>query len=126
MLLLFVIWKILYPDTFLWLDLSVGIALFLVGFVAWLLKGLGAGDAKLFFVAGIFSGYQYAGYFAVFLFITGLAFLLLMLIAKRLDFLPIILFGRIMEIGRIGKIPYGVPLALATIGALIMRLNMSW
>ncbi len=123
MISIFAIWKLYDFDGFFWLDISVGVALFLVGFVAWLLKGIGAGDAKLFFVAGIFSGYQYAGYFAVLLFATGLIFLLLMLVVKRLDSLPVILFGRLIEIGKEGKVPYGVPLAVSTIGALIMRLN---
>ena len=124
MIILFIIWKYFNYDSFVWLDLTVGAILFIVGFVAWLLKGIGAGDAKLFFVAGIFSGYEYAQYFAVFLFVTGLIFAVLMLIVKHFDSLPVVLFGRLIQIGKAGKVPYGVPLAVSTIGALIMRLNL--
>ncbi len=124
MIILFAVWKSFYFDDFFWLDLGVGLALFAVGFVAWLLKGIGAGDAKLFFVAGIYSGYQYAGYFALLLFLTGLFFALLILVARRAEFLPVILFGRLIEIGKTRKVPYGVPLSASTIGALVVRLSM--
>lgn len=124
MILIFITWKIFYFDEYIWLDLTVGFALFVIGFIAWLLKGIGAGDAKLFFIAGIFSGYQYAAYLALFLFVIGLFFAFLMLIAKRVDFLPVFMFGRLIEIGKAGKVPYGVPLAASTIGALIVRLSL--
>ena len=125
MLLLYIIWKIFYYDEYLRLDLEVGFVLFIIGFVAWLAKGIGAGDAKLFFVAGIFSGYQYAVYFAIFLLISGLIFILLMLIVTQINHMPIVLFGRLIEIGKTKKVPYGVVLAVSTIGALIVRLNTS-
>jgi Flp pilus assembly protein protease CpaA len=123
MLLLFIIWKILYFNEYFWLDMKVGLVLFIIGFVAWLARGIGAGDAKLFFIAGIFSGYEYAGYFAIFLFISGLSFMFLTLIVRRFEYMPVVLFGRLVEIGKTKKVPYGVPLAASTIGALIIRLN---
>ena len=116
---------LLYYDQYLFLDLSVGFVLFIIGFVAWLAKGIGAGDAKLFFVAGIFSGYQYAVYFAMFLFISGLIFVFLMLVVTRINYIPIVLFGRLIEISKTKKVPYGVVLAASTIGALIVRLGAS-
>ena len=123
MLFLFTFWKIIYFDEYFWLDMTIGCVFFIIGFVAWLAKGIGAGDAKLFFIAGIYSGYEYAGYFAIFLFISGLIFILIKFILRRFEYVPVVLFGRLVEISKTKKLPYGVPLAASTIGALILRLN---
>ena len=102
-------------------DLVAGAVLFGVGFVMWLLRGLGAGDAKLMFPLGLHLGY------------TGLLpFSLLLLIVSTVLYVAIVIAARVAPAGRTGRwlaemksggrVPYGLVLALSAVPVLILRL----
>lgn len=103
-------------------NLVPGLMLFGLGFAFWLMRAMGAGDAKLFFPLGIIVGWPGMAVFAAAL----LPFSLLLLAFTRLAARRKTASGRLMtRLGVIGRgrgIPYGVPLALAGGTAVLWRL----
>lgn len=101
-------------------DLGVGVLLFILGLVMWLVRLMGAGDVKLYFGLGLFMGINTASLFAILLLITTIAFLLVMVIASKSGAksgIP----GRLREIRTTGKAPYAVPMCLAAIPCTLIR-----
>ncbi len=101
-------------------DLGVGVLLFILGLVMWLVRLMGAGDVKLYFGLGLFMGINTASLFAILLLITTIAFLLVMVIASKSGAksgIP----GRLREIRTSGKAPYAVPMCLAAIPCTLIR-----
>lgn len=101
-------------------DAIAGALLFGIGLIMWLLRGLGAGDAKLMLPLGL-----HLGYFGIVPFGTFLAIVSLMMFAA------IHLFSRIapstrtgmwfMDMRQKGRVPYGIVLTLAALPVLIVK-----
>lgn len=99
--------------------LAVTGILFTLGFVFWLLGLMGAGDAKLFLPIGLLLEWDQLMIFAI-------ALLVLSFMAALVVVLPIAkhanrpgLIGRLAEIKQTGMFPFGVPIALAAIIAMM-------
>lgn len=107
-----------------WIDLLAGVFLFLLGFVFWALRMMGAGDAKLFLPLGVLIGWSNLMVFAIALLPASLLTLGIFLVAR---FLPEggLVGGRVRQIARTRGVPYAVPLLLATIPALLPQLGIS-
>lgn len=110
-----------------WANLVPALILFLLGVVFWLLRAMGAGDAKLFFPLGILVGWQGIGLFALCLLPFSLLFLALAKLAAAGKLVQGSsgqggLAARLAEIGRGRGIPYGVPMAFAATAATLWRL----
>lgn len=102
-------------------DLMAGILLFLVGFGMWMAGGMGAGDVKLMFVIGLFTGYFALPIFAFLLFVTSVIFYLLILICGKSGRTSG-LIGRLAQMKRDGKVPYAVPLTIAALPSMLLGL----
>ena len=102
-------------------DLLAGAVLFGIGFVMWLIRGLGAGDAKLMFPLGLHLGYM-----------GLLPFSILLLVASVCLFAAITLAAALgatrgtggwlagMKSG--GRVPYGLVLATSAIPVMVLRI----
>jgi prepilin peptidase CpaA len=102
-------------------DLAAGSLLFAIGLVLWLLRMLGAGDAKFFFPIGLF-----VGLFQLFAFAIGLA-VGAVLVSMALQF-PVPLpyqswsvLARLEEIRQTRKVPYGTIMAPSALVAMYLR-----
>jgi prepilin peptidase CpaA len=105
--------------------LLAGALFFGITFPFWLARLTGAGDVKLIAVTGFVIGFDDIFTLAVLM----LAFSVLMLIALRYAqyvlFIPAALNKRLTEILQDGRVPYGVPISLAAVFILSMRLLAS-
>lgn len=119
---LYVTWAALngFPSTVA--DLAAGLVLFLLGFAMWLLRMMGAGDAKLYLGLGLFMGLSGLGLFAILLMAATLAFLAASSFAARCSNREGII-GRLRTIRETGKVPYAVPMCAAAIPSILLRLN---
>ncbi|MBC7132082.1 MAG: prepilin peptidase [Roseovarius sp.] len=101
-------------------DLAAGLLLFALGFVFWWLRMMGAGDAKLYLPLGVLVGWSGLAVFALLLLPVSL--LVLVVIRTGGRWLP---RGRVTErleiLSQTRRIPYGVPMALAAMGAIVAR-----
>lgn len=120
---LYAVWALVSAPADPVTDSLVALAMFTFGFICWLLRLLGAGDAKFLLACGLFTGYPALPAFAVALFVAGLAMVVLVMVARREEVRYALSFVRLAGLERDGKIPFGVPLALATIAALLVRLE---
>ncbi|MBJ3763661.1 prepilin peptidase [Maribius pontilimi] len=107
----------------LWQDLMAGGLLFVIGFMMWMLGVLGAGDSKLMLPLGLHLGYMGLAPFVVFLMVFSILFYLIITVsafagAERGA------FGWLAELKRSGRVPYGLPLAVAAVP--VMALRMGW
>lgn len=107
-----------------WWDVAAGLFLFVLGFVFWMLRLMGGGDAKLFLPMGILIGWDQ-------LIVFGLALLPASLLSLAVlyglrTYLPATspFAMRSQEIAQKRGIPYGVPLFLAASLALLPRLGV--
>lgn len=103
-------------------DLFAGLVLFVIGFVFWLFRLMGAGDAKLYFPVGLFMGWEGLGPFAILLMLFSLFIAALVKLPVPLPFQSNALMIRLQEIRKGKSVPYGVPIALAAIGVMLSRL----
>ncbi|NRB16408.1 MAG: prepilin peptidase [Rhodobacteraceae bacterium] len=103
-------------------DLGTGLILFLIGFVMWRARMMGGGDVKLYFALGLFMGFANLGLFAIGLLLTSLLFLLALRLAAGGKGNGYILC-RLRVIGDSGRAPYAVPLCLAAIPVILLRVN---
>lgn len=105
-----------------WGDLLAGVFLFVLGFVFWALRMMGAGDAKLFLPLGVMIGWSNLLVFAVALLPASLLTLAAFFVGRRVMPEAGLVGGRLREIARLRGVPYAVPLLLAAIPALLPRL----
>ena len=105
------------PDD-LGLRLGLAAILFSVSFVFWLLHTLGAGDVKLFAAAGLLIDPTDAFGFVVLILVFVAAILIVDRGTVVLRFVPQVAGRRVLELVDTGRVPYGVPIALATIASL--------
>lgn len=103
-------------------DLAAGLFLFAMGFVFWLLRLMGAGDAKLFLPLGIMIGWSHLLVFAICLLPASLLCLLGLRLARRWAAPDSAVSVRLQEIARMKGVPYAVPLFMAALPALLPRL----
>lgn len=101
-------------------DLAAGLLLFLVGLAAWLARMMGAGDAKLYLPLGLLMGFDGLLSFAVLFVILTFAIALLLPVARR-STTQTPPWPRLREIEAAGKVPYAVPMILASVPAIVMR-----
>ena len=97
------------------LRLFLAAVLFALSFAFWVFRTLGAGDVKLFGLTGLLIPPEQAVSFALLLLAFVAAMLLLLRKAEALRSIPWIAGRRAMELASTGRIPYGVPIALAGI-----------
>ena len=100
---------------------AAGLLFFILNYLFWLAKMTGAGDVKLLAVTGFLVGIDRAMDLAVLLLVFSVLLLLVTTFAQYLAFMPTELSRRFAEIRNRGKVPYGVPISLAAIGVLLMR-----
>ena len=106
----------------LMLRLALGGILFTLSFVFWLFRALGAGDVKLFGIAGCLISSADALTFVVLILVFALAIIFLYRKTTYLRFVPQLAGRRVLELVDTGRIPYGVPISLATISLLARSL----
>lgn len=102
-----------------WADVAAGVILFVLGVVFWLLRMMGAGDAKLYLPLGILIGWQGLTAFALLLLPVSLLFLGLLKVGPRILPQNARIGARLAELRARRTIPYGVPMAAAAIVALV-------
>jgi len=120
---LYAMWALVTPGVPVPIDIIVGLALFAFGFVCWLLRFLGAGDAKFMLVCGLFSGLDHLEVFALALAAFGVAVYVLVLVSRRTEVALFLARWGLRGLEETGKIPYGVPLSLALVAAFVSRLG---
>jgi Flp pilus assembly protein protease CpaA len=107
-----------WPDDLL-LRLGLGAVFFALSFVFWLQKAVGAGDVKLFGLVGILIKPDQA----ILLLLLIMAFVLVIFVlyrkADHLRYIPQLAGRRVLELVETGRIPYGVPISLATISVML-------
>jgi len=105
-------------------EAAVAAGLFLVLFVFWMFGKLGAGDVKLLVIVPLIVGIDGSMTFAV-----GL--LVFTSIIYMLTKFPILVPQRwfktyLLGLGKTGRIPFGVPISLAAVVALLVPIAMSY
>lgn len=102
---------------------GAGLLLFALGFVLWLFRLFGAGDAKLFLPIGLFIGWHGMLPFAIFLLIGGIVTLMILRLPMPLQLAHFSVVMRLEEIRTTRKIPYGVIMVAATLTVMALRPN---
>jgi len=102
-------------------DLAAALLLFAIGFVLWMFRLFGAGDAKLLFPIGLFVGFNNLMLFAVILLLGAIVVMLALKIRIPVQYHAYPYVARLEEIRSTGKIPYGVLLAVAALVAIYVR-----
>lgn len=98
----------------------LSVALFVVLFVFWLLKKVGAGDVKLLGVVPLVVGFQHSLVFAIMLMVCTL---LMVLAMKQPMLLPDRLFREyVASLARFDRVPFGVPISAAAIITLAITM----
>lgn len=118
---LYGLWALLGGFQSLTGDLGTGLILFLIGLVMWRARMMGGGDVKLYFALGLFMGIAKVGLFAIALLAATLLFLAALTVAARVKYGGVILC-RLREIQDSGKAPYAVPLCLAAVPVILLRI----
>jgi Flp pilus assembly protein protease CpaA len=109
------------PDD-LMLRLGLGGILFTLSFVFWLFGSLGAGDVKLFGVVGCLIPPSQAIPFVALILVFALAIILILRRADSLRYVPQLAGRRVLELAGTGRVPYGVPIALAGVALILTAL----
>jgi Flp pilus assembly protein protease CpaA len=104
------------------LRITLGGILFALSFLFWLSRSLGAGDVKLFGIAGCLISAADALTFVFLILVFALAIIFLYRRTGYLRFIPQVAGRRVLELVDTGRIPYGVPISLATITLLARSL----
>ena len=102
-------------------SLLVGTVLFVMGFLLWMAKLIGAGDAKFYFPLGLIAGWSGIGIYVIMLFLTSVIFLIVLRVEASRPPGGGAVRRRLAEIAEKRRVPYGVPMALAAILAVILR-----
>jgi prepilin peptidase CpaA len=106
--------------------LLAGALFFAITFPFWLARLTGAGDVKLIAVTGFIVGFDDIFKLAVLMLGFSLLLLIALWYAQYILFIPAALNRRLTEILQDGRVPYGVPISLAAVSILSMRLVGSW
>jgi Flp pilus assembly protein protease CpaA len=110
-----------WPDDLV-LRLALGAILFTLSFVFWLFGSLGAGDVKLFGVVGCLIPPSQAILFVALILVFALAIILILRRADSLRYVPQLAGRRVLELAGTGRVPYGVPIALAGVALILTAL----
>ena len=102
-------------------SLFAGVILFSIGFVLWIFKMLGAGDAKLLFPIGLFISWESLVPFSVGLIIVGVVLFLLLKFPLPVVIKTTFIGMRLDEIRATKKIPYAVVMVIPTIFLIYVR-----
>lgn len=98
-------------------DLGAAGLLFALGLLAWLMRMMGAGDAKLYFPLGLAVGWAGLGAYALGLILGSL---LLLAVTKAGALFPPGRFRDRLTLFRLRRTyPYGVPMSLAALVAMV-------
>ena len=100
------------------LDFGAGLLLFVLGVVFWLFGLMGAGDAKLFFPVGCWVSLHNLAGWAMLLLLCSFVMLILVKVKVPLPLRHYAFFMRLDDF-RHGKVPYGVPISMATVISLL-------
>lgn len=100
-------------------DLYGGLLLFVLGVGFWLAGKMGAGDAKLFFVVGCWVSLQNLFEWSVLLLLCSIVLLALVKAPFPLAMRHLAVIGRLDEMRRGKKVPYAVPISVATLISLV-------
>ena len=103
-----------------WADLAAGAILFALGFVFWLLRLMGAGDAKLYLPLGLLIGWDGLMAFAILLLPVSILVLGALALARRTAAPEGRIGQRLAEMSARRAVPYGVPMALSAIIVMIL------
>lgn len=101
------------------LDLAGGLLLFVLGFVFWLLKLVGAGDAKLYFAVGCWISLPNLASWSLLLLLCSLIMLLLVKIPFPMPMRHLSVVMRLDELRKGKQVPYAVPITFATVISLL-------
>ena len=103
------------------MDLLAGGILFALGFVFWLLKMMGAGDAKLYFPVGLLVSWTQLLPYTIYLVVFSVILLLLLKLPIPLPFRHTMAAIRFDEIRKGKSVPYAVPITFAAMAVLLPR-----
>ncbi len=101
------------------MDLAGGLLLFVLGFVFWLLKLVGAGDAKLYFAVGCWVSLPNLAGWAILLLICSIVMFALVRVPFPLPMRHLKVVMRLDELRGGKQVPYAVPITFATVIALL-------
>jgi prepilin peptidase CpaA len=122
-LVLRALWRLENLQVDVWWNVGMSILVAVVLFLAllpfWVLRKVGAGDVKLMGAAPLVAGAEGMMVFAVLLLVFAA---LTALAVKNPVLLPAPLFRQYLEhFGRKGVVPFGVPIAFALIGVILLQ-----
>lgn len=100
-------------------DFYGGLLLFLLGVAFWLAKMMGAGDAKLFFPVGCWVSLHNLFGWSVLLLVCSAVLLALVKVPFPLGMRHLAVIDRLDELRRGKKVPYAVPISIATVIVLL-------
>lgn len=104
------------------LRLAFSAIIFALGLVFWLLHALGAGDVKLFGIVGALIGSTDALIFVGLILLFALAMVAVFRKVEYLRLIPHLAGSRVVELASTGRMPYGVPISLATIALVLPKI----
>ncbi len=102
-------------------SLVVAAVLFALGFLLWAAKLVGAGDAKFYFPLGLIVGWSGVSIYVVLLLVASVVFLIVLRMEAGKPPGGGAFRRRLADIAEKRRIPYGVPMAIAAILAVILR-----
>jgi prepilin peptidase CpaA len=101
------------------LDLAGGLLLFVLGFIFWLLRLVGAGDAKLYFGVGCWISLPNLASWALLLLLCSIILWALIKLPMPASLRHMTVFMRLDELRGGKQVPYAVPITFATVIALL-------
>jgi prepilin peptidase CpaA len=100
-------------------DMAGGFLLLVLGVAYWLAKLMGAGDAKLFFAVGCWVGLNDLLGWSILLLLLSFGLLALVKVPFPKGMRDLSVVRRLDELRRGKKVPYAVPISLATVITLL-------
>lgn len=100
-------------------DFYGGLLLFLLGLAFWLAKLMGAGDAKLFFPVGCWISLHNLFDWSLLLLLCSIILLGLIRLPLPMGVRHLAVIARLDELRRGKKVPYAVPITIATVLMLL-------
>ncbi|MCA0043916.1 prepilin peptidase [Celeribacter litoreus] len=118
---LYVIWAGLAGFPSVWTDVFMAALFFLLAFVMWIFRAMGAGDVKLYFVLGLLMGMEWAVVFIALLLVCSVLFWVGLRLSARYENKSNYVISRFRFFREEGVLPYGVVLTLSAVPAIIGR-----